>query len=563
MNYLDYSVIVLYTLIIVVVGCGAGYWLRQKKKALSSDVEGEGGYFLAAKTLRWPVIGLALFSTNISTIHLVSMAQAGYNEGLVKANFELLAGFTLILLALFFAPFYLRSRIATLPDFLEKRYCRGARDWLSVVSIGSAIFIHIGFSLYTGAVVILGLMGMNSTMESYSFYINVAIIAIALVTGLYTVVGGLFAVVITEAIQTFFLLLGALLVTILGYQSMGGWAELKEAVNNPVLFSLARAPGEPGDPWFGFLLGYPIIGIWYWCADQTIVQRVLGARSENDARVGPIFAGFIKVLPMFIIVMPGLICLGLVNSGKLPPLTDSTQVYSHMIMNLLPAGLRGLMVAALLAALMSTVAGALNSIATLFSFDLVKRFKPDIPDRSLVKIGRWATVMAMIAAIIWSPFVGQFSQLFDGMALMICYVAPPITAVFVVGVFWKRANGISALWTLWTGLALGALAFSMTMKPAAFEDIPVLRLLIAETPKGPAFAIHWLVCSFLICGICCILQVAISLISKQRPSESAQALAWGHPLEALADQGWKGLGNYKILSLILIAVLVTVYACFW
>ena len=253
---LDLFIIILYFVSIVGLGCWAG--LRRKKSEQASD------YFLAGRSLTWPIIGLALFSTNISTVHLVSLAEEGYTNGLAYGNFEWMAPFTLIILALFFAPFYIRANVATLPDFLEKRYSRASRDWLAVLSIISAIFIHIGFSLYAGAVVLEGMFGLNKMTS---------IVLTAVLTGVYTIVGGLMAVVFTESVQTIILLAGAILLTAIGYAKVGGWEGLSSAVE-PVKLTVLRPHGDAsGLPWYAVLMGYPIIGIWYWCTEQTIVQR--------------------------------------------------------------------------------------------------------------------------------------------------------------------------------------------------------------------------------------------------------------------------------------------------
>ena len=261
-----------------------------------------------------------------------------------------------------------------MPDFLEKRYSRDARDWLAAISIVSAIVIHIGFTLYTGAVVLEGLFGIP---------IMISIIVAAVVTGAYTIVGGLMAVVLTESLQTIVLLIGSIILTAVAYDKVGGWEGLVASVE-PIKLTIMRPTGDASNlPWYSVLLGYPVIGLWYWCADQTIVQRVLGAKSENHARVGSLFAGFLKILPVFIFVLPGVLCLALVNQGKLSAPVDTKNTYDFMIRELLPTGLTGVMAAALLAALMSTVAGALNSIATLFSFDIYIRLKTQLRIRLL------------------------------------------------------------------------------------------------------------------------------------------------------------------------------------
>jgi solute:Na+ symporter, SSS family len=525
---LDVVVIVVYLVAIVVIGSWAG--LQSRKGAEGKD------YFLAGGTLTWPLIGLALFSTNISTTHLVSLAQEGYQNGLAYGNFEWMAAFTLIALSLFFAPFYYRSRVATLPDFLEQRYSRASRDWLAGLSIISAIFIHIGFTLYTGAVVLEGLFGIP---------IMTSIIVAAVLTGIYTIIGGLRAVVVTESIQTVVLILGAVIITVVGYSQVGGWAGLKASVE-PVKLTVLRSADDPsGLSWYSIFLGYPIIGLWYWCADQTIVQRVLGAKDENHARVGPLFAGFIKILPVFIFVLPGTICLALINQGQLPVLEHSKDAYAFMITHLLPTGLTGVMAAALLAALMSTVSGALNSIATLFSYDLYKRWKPDTPDHKLVIIGRIVTFVAMVLAILWSPMISHFESIFQGVVAVICYIAPPITAVFVWGVFWKRASARASIITLISGSALGFIVFVLDwFKDSTGWNVPPMMV------------------TFYLFVICSIILAVVSYFYPHQHTSESKKLVWKNPGESLRDKGWNGIGNYKFLSAILFSVMVILYLIF-
>ena len=540
---LDLFIIVLYFVSIVGLGCWAG--LRKKKTEQASE------YFLAGRSLTWPIIGLALFSTNISTVHLVSLAEEGYTNGLAYGNFEWMAPFTLIILALFFAPFYIRANVATLPDFLEKRYSRASRDWLAVLSIISAIFIHIGFSLYAGAVVLEGMFGLNKMTS---------IVLTAAITGLYTIVGGLMAVVVTESVQTLILLAGAILLTAIGFVKVGGWHGLASAVE-PVKLTVLRPHGDAsGLPWYSVLLGYPIIGIWYWCTDQTIVQRVLGAKDVNHARVGPLFAGFIKVLPVFIFVLPGLIAAALVTKGILPALPlkadgtpDASQTYSHIIANLLPVGLRGVVAAALMAALMSTVSGALNSAATLFSYDLYGRWFPNTPGPRLVFIGRIVTLVGMILAVLWSPFCGRFPTVFQGINSAICYLAPPITVVFVAGVFWKKASSRASIITLVTGSCLGLIVFIL--------DFTKVLAHFRET--YPAFGfLTFMVISFVLAVICAAVMITASLIFPEPLTDEKRALVWKSPFEPLRDKGWPGIGNYKFLAATLALTIIALYILF-
>jgi|GEM_PF-161495 len=525
MAKLDIIVIAVYFLVIIGIGCWSG--MRRRGGTESK------GYFLAGGTLTWPLIGLALFSTNISTIHMVGFAQEGYLNGLAYGNFEWMAPFLLIVLALFFAPFYLRSKVATLPDFLEKRYSRGCRDWLAGLSIVSAIFIHIGFTLYTGAVVLKGLFGIP---------IMTSVVMAAILTGIYTILGGLLAVVVTGSIQTIVLLAGSICITVMALYKVGGWEGLTEYVE-PMKLTILRGDEDPAHlPWYSVFLGYPIIGLWYWCADQTIVQRVLGAKDENHARTGPLFAGFLKILPVFIFFLPGLIVLALANKGVFAPLEDSKDTYAFAITELLPAGLTGLMAAALLAALMSTVSGALNSIATLFSYDLYKRWRPDTPDHKLVLIGRVATFIAMIFAIFWSPLIAKFESIYQGSNAVICYIAPPITTVFIFGVFWRRASSKAAIYTLFLGSFLGLLVFFLDWySEKTGWDVP------------------FMMASFYLFVVCSLIMFLVSLIKPHEHDQESEKLVWKSPMEALRSPGWKGIGNYKMLSIVLFIAMVVFY----
>jgi SSS family solute:Na+ symporter len=540
---LDLIIIILYIAFILCLGTWAG--LRRKKSGQAKE------YFLAGKSLRWPVIGLALFAANISTVHLVSLAEEGYANGLAYGNFEWMAPFALIILALFFAPFYIRHNVTTLPDFLEKRYSRASRDWLSVLSMVSAVFIHIGFSLYAGAVVLEGLFGLDKTTS---------IILIAGLTGLYTIVGGLMAVVWTESVQTIILLAGAVLLTVIAFLKVGGWSGLTGSVE-AVRLTVLRPPGDSsGLPWYSVLLGYPVIGIWYWCTDQTIVQRVLGAKDENHARVGPLFAGFIKILPVFIFVLPGLIGFALINKGLLPPLpltkaggVDTAMTYSHMITHLLPVGLRGLIAAALMAALMSTVSAALNSMATLFTYDLYQRRAPRTSEKKLVLIGRGATFVGMVLAVLWSPLCGRFPTVFQGINAAISYLAPPITVVFLVGVFWKKASSRAAFATLVSGSLIGFVVFIL-------DFTKVLQHLKIRHPS--LGFLNFLMISFILALICAGILTVMSHIFPDPPGEKKDAPVWKSFREPLREKGWPGIGNYRWLSAVLALVMIVLYVLF-
>jgi len=458
-----------------------------------------------------------------------------------------------------------------------------------------------------GAVLLEGMFGIN-------LLLSIAVTAI--LTGVYTIVGGLMAVVVTESIQTIILLVGSIVITVIAYCAVGGLEGLNETLaanKESVKMTVLRDADDPANlPWYAVFLGYPVIGIWYWCADQTIVQRVLGAKDENHARVGPLFAGFIKILPVFIFVLPGLMCYALVyqqddrgqdkvDASFLPnldigedivvdgaetaipndqrleltgrmleaggkkfsiedkpayieqgvlfingkPQKNTKNVYGFMIHELLPIGVKGLVAAALLAALMSTVSGALNSIATLFSFDIVKRWRPSTNDETLVKIGRITTFVAMIVAIAWSPFIERFESMYQGIIALICYIAPPITAVFVLGVLWRRASGISAQLTLYIGSALGFVVFLLDMfKEHTGWNVPSMMA------------------TFYLLVVCVVVQIVISLAAPHHHTKESQRLVWGNPLDAVRGAGWRGIGDYRILAAVLVITMIVLYVIF-
>lgn len=545
---IDIAISVLYLAGIVTIGL----WSGLRKKKVTTDDESKD-YFLAGKTLKWPMIGLALFATNISCLHLVSLAQSGFDTGLLNGNFEWMAAFTLILLALFFVPFYMKSKVSTLPDFLEKRYNRACRDWLAVISVFSAIIIHIAFSFLAGGIVLKTLFGIN-------MYISITVIA--LLTGLYTVIGGLRAVVITESIQTIVLLSGAVIITALCFNKVGGWHGITDklyATGSMDKISMLRPAGDKsGMPWYAVFLGYPVLGIWYWCADQTIVQRVLGAKDTNQARGGALFCGFLKILPVFIFVLPGLMAYVLYHQGLFDlrsvqhvdsagkTITDTKGIYTLMITQLVPTGLVGVLVAALLSGLMSQISGALNSIATLVSYDLYKRYKPQTTDKQLVKTGRISAVLALIFSLGLLPLIDQYESLFNGINDVIAHIAPPITTVFLLGVFWKKASAKSAQYTLWFGSLLGASVF-------------VINKIFPDSAIGQ---IPFMMMAFYLFTTCVIMQVALSYYFPVHHTAESNTLYWKSPLEPLQDKGWKGIGNYKVLSMLLLGVMAILYIIF-
>lgn len=441
-SFIDLSVIVFYIVAIIFVGL----WFSRKKKNTSK------GYFLAGKSLTWPVIGASLFASNISTVHLVGFAESGFREGLVWGNFEWFSAFELIILAFVFIPFYLRTKITTLPEFLEKRYDTRSRVILAIFSILAALFMHIGVSFYAGAVVFEEIFGMN---------LVASIVIIGIATGIYTIIGGLSSVVITEAIQTVILILGSLTITLLALFKLPevgihSYDALKEAVDPDRLKMVTFDTSKTHFTFSDILFGHLVIGIWYWCTDQTIVQRVLGAKNEKQAKLGALFAAFLKILPVFLMIVPGILAFALFHDqiGA-----DTKNALPVMILELLPIGLRGLMVAALLAAVMSSVAAALNSCSTLIVYDVFDKLKSGLTDKAKIRIGRISGVAVLVLATAWSPFLGGLGAIFEVINQLFTIFAPSIVAVFLWGILSKRGTANASFWTLLGGSVFAGAVF--------------------------------------------------------------------------------------------------------
>lgn len=531
----DLIIIISYLLLIIFVGVYTS--IRQKNQNSSE------GFFLAGRSLNWVLIGASLFAANISTIHMVGLAAQGFKDGIVWGNFEWMAAFLLIVLGLVFAPFYFKSKISTLPEFLEKRYSPAARSFLAFMAIVSALFMHIGVSLYAGAVVFENFFGIDMWAS---------ILVISLVTIVYTVLGGLKAVVVTETIQTVILIVGATIMSGMAFYHLSDFGitsfdELKNALK-PHQLSMIHTHEDSPLKWYHVLLGYPVLGLYYWCADQTIVQKVLGAKTLKDAKSGPIFAGFIKILPMFIMVFPGVIAYVLFKDQ----IKDPNDTLPIIITQLLPVGLRGLISAALLAALMSTIAAALNSSGTLVSIDIVKRIYPNTPDKRLTLIGRITMFVVMISAIAWSPLIARFPSIFEAINSLLAVLSPPIATVFIIGVFWKRGSKEAGLWTLIFGFLLGVLTFMLDFEPISGKMIVTKE-----------WGIPFMMQAWWLFVICALFYVVISLMTPAPDADQIKGLTLERPAAFLTDEKIKSWSDARILALILILTMTVLYILFW
>ena len=451
MEVLDYSIIAFYFAIIL--------WIAQWASKGKGDKEFSSvNYFLAGKDQSWVVIGASLFASNIGSEIILGVSGAGARANMPMANFEILAALVLILFGWFFVPFYMRTGVYTMPEFLEKRYSRACRNYLSIVSILAYIITKISLIIFAGALVF--------EILNIPFWTGAIITVVA--TGIYTVLGGLKAVIYTDMIQAFVLLVGTAVVTVFGLYQIGGWDELihtlsmasQSGTNPPVdkFFNLWRPMSDTQYPWTGMLFGAPILGIWYWCTDQYIVQRALSAKDISNARKGALFAGYLKLLPVFIFFLPGVVAYALLQKGVIIfSMDNADQALPAMITQLLPQGLKGLAIAGLLAALMSSLSSAFNSSSTLLTIDFYQKFKPTATEKQLVRFGRISTIILVILSLGWIPFMKALmgGGIFHYLQSIQAYISPPIAAVFLLGLIYPWINARGAIVTLWVGFGIG------------------------------------------------------------------------------------------------------------
>ncbi len=474
---IDVIIIGIYFLIVF----GIGFYFSRRERT-SED------YFLAGRNIGWFAIGASLFVSNISTEHFIGLAGSGAAVGLAPGHFEWQASMILLLLGWVFVPFYLRSNVFTMPEFLERRFNRSCATYLASISIIAYIFTKISVHLYAGAIIAESVLGWRPMT---------AAIILVIATGIYTVAGGLAAVIYTDLVQTLILLAGAIVLTVIGLEKVGGFAGLR-AMLPPAYFHMFKPISDPDFPWTGIVFGAPIIGMWYWCTDQMIVQRVLSAKDEAHAKAGTIFAGFLKVLPVFLLVVPGMIAFAVfpqmfpVVDGHV---TNSNSAYPLMIVNLLPAGLVGLMVAALLAALMGAMSSVFNSASTMVTLDFYKKFRPEASEAQLVFFGRIATVAMVVLGILWVPFIQSLNnQLWLYLQSVQAYISPPIAVCFIFGILWPRLNGEGAITSLLVGFVLGAVRFTAEVldKTHHFQSSAVRSLVDLNF-------LHYAILMFVIC----------------------------------------------------------------
>ena len=550
---IDWLVIGIYFSILL----GVAWWVVRKSKDSAAD------YFLAGRNLGWWIVGASIFASNIGSEHVVGLAGAGATSGVALAHYELHA-WCLLVLGWVFVPFYMRSMVFTMPEFLERRFSTPSRYVLSIVSLITFVVSKIAVGIFAGGVVFATLLPEMHLriggIDIDSFWIG-SVLVIGL-TGLYTVLGGMRAVAYNDAVQTLVLIVGSASLTIYGLIKLGGWGQLRYWCGSD-MFNLWKPlipPGVQGTwapviessaghivkqawyfngnfPWVGMLICAPIIGLWYWCTDQYIVQRALGAPNETAARRGSIFAAFLKLFPVYLFIIPGLICYALAKSGKIPELGSIIGADGHaipaaaqgafpmMVQYLLPPGLRGLVVAGLLSALMGSLAGVFNACSTLFTVDLYGKWKPGATQHQLVRTGRIATGIMVFVAMAWIPVIKNAHGLYNYLQAVQGYLAPPIFVVFFFGVFWKRLNAAGALWAMLVGFVLGI--FRMLV------DTPVTLGVAGFQDGYPHGSFLWIVnninfqyFSVLITVVSAIVMVGVSYLTSEPDYAAIQSLTF-------------------------------------
>ncbi|MBK9169167.1 MAG: sodium/solute symporter [Bryobacterales bacterium] len=503
---------------------GIGFYQARQRKTTSE-------YFLAGRHVGWFAIGASLFATNIGSEHFIGLAGSGASSGLAVGCYEWSASFCLFLLGWLFVPFYLRSKVFTMPEFLEQRFNPACRWYLTGVSVFAYIFTKISVALFAGGILIREVVGWD--------YMTSAILLVV-ATGVYTIAGGLAAVIYTDLFQAFILIGGAVLLTWLGLDRAGGFEGLRASLP-PDFFHMIKPIDDPSYPWLGTTVGTVILGIWYWCTDQVIVQKTLSAKNVDAARMGAIFCAGLKILPVFILVLPGLIAKTL-----WPEDVNGDNAYPLLVVRLLPAGLMGLMVAALLAALMSSLSSVFNSVSTLITMDVYKKLRPDADEQKLVRVGRWTTAAIVGVSIAWIPFIRYLNaEIYQYLQSVQAYVGAPITATFLSGVLWRGATPRAAFVTLVFGGVVGALRFLLDiLRNGAGMDLGPLNAVVAFS---------FLNFSVLVFALCLVVMYTVSRFTAPAGARARDlTVRWGgEPVEAVSHRRPLAVATAVVAAIIL------------
>ena len=541
---LDWVVIGLYFFVLLLLAL----WIFFQKNKNTED------YFLAGRNAGWFVIGASIFASNIGSEHIVGLAGTGFETGTPMAHYEL-HSWIVLLLGWLFLPFYFRSGVYTMPEFLEKRFDSKSRWFLSLFSLIAYVLTKVSVTIYAGGIVVSELIGVPFWYGS---------IGVVIFTGLYTIIGGMKAVIYTESMQAIVLILGSLTITVLGLEEIGGWNELKSTVieNSPNHFNMWRPSNDPDFPWTGLLFGGTIVGLWYWCTDQYIVQRTLAANNIKIGRRGVIFGAYLKLLPIFIFLIPGIIAFALsIKDPNLFSIDKSDNAFPMLVKTLLPAGLKGLVAGGLMAALMSSLASVFNSCSTIFTIDIYKKLKPKESEANLLRVGKLATTIIVILGILWIPIMQKIGGgvMYQYLQNVQSYIAPPVAAVFLLGIIWKRVNSKAAISTLIVGLFLLFLRLGSEIYfQTEINSNKVVNnwLFVFATVNFSHMAILMFIFSLILCSV-------ISLLSEVPDYNKIIGLTFGTLTEKQKSGRTKTYGNIDIiLSAILIVVVIIIFIKF-
>jgi SSS family solute:Na+ symporter len=546
---------------------GIVVWVVSQKNDNSAD------YFLGGKDATWIAIGASIFASNIGSEHLIGLAGAGASSGMAMAHWEI-QGWMILILGWVFVPFYTRSMVYTMPEFLERRYNTQSRTILSVISLISYVLTKVAVTVYAGGLVFQQVFGIEELWGIDFFWI--AAIGLVLITALYTIFGGMKSVLYTSVLQTPILLLGSLIILVLGMKALGSWDQMLALCDvkpnyegsTGTMIHLMRSNSDPQYPWLGALIGSAVIGFWYWCTDQYIVQRVLSGKDEKEARRGTIFGAYLKLLPVFLFLIPGMIAFALHqkyigDGGFLPLLADGTPnadaAFPTLVAKILPAGVKGLVVCGILAALMSSLASLFNSSAMLFTIDFWKRLKPETSEKSLVRIGQTATVVIVILGILWIPIMRSVGNvLYNYLQDVQSVLAPGIAAAFLLGITWKRASAKGGMWGLLSGIIIGLTRLGAKVYYSNATDAADSWF------KAVFYDFNWLFFCGVMLVVCCLVVIVVSLATEAPDQKKIQGLVFGTstPEQIAATRAsWNKWDVFH--TIVILGFTVAFYIYFW
>ena len=546
---------------------GIVLWVVSQKNDNSAD------YFLGGKDATWIAIGASIFASNIGSEHLIGLAGAGASSGMAMAHWEI-QGWMILILGWVFVPFYTRSMVYTMPEFLERRYNTQSRTILSVISLISYVLTKVAVTVYAGGLVFQQVFGIEELWGIDFFWI--AAIGLVLITALYTIFGGMKSVLYTSVLQTPILLLGSLIILVLGMKALGSWDQMLQLCDvkpnyegaTGTMIHLMRSNTDPQYPWLGALIGSAVIGFWYWCTDQYIVQRVLSGKNETEARRGTIFGAYLKLLPVFLFLIPGMIAFALHqkyagDGGFLPLLADGTPnadaAFPTLVAKILPAGVKGLVVCGILAALMSSLASLFNSSAMLFTIDFWKRLKPETSEKSLVRIGQTATVVIVILGILWIPIMRSVGNvLYNYLQDVQSVLAPGIAAAFLLGICWKRATPKGGQWGLLSGIIIGLTRLGAKVYYSNATDAADSWF------KAVFYDFNWLFFCGVMLIVCCLIVIIVSLCTEAPDQKKIQGLVFGTSTPEQIEATRKSWNHWDIIhTVIILGFTVAFYIYFW